>query len=236
MTDIIKDSVAVNTIEKLEYKVKKLKLIDMTLYAVRSKLIDAFARSYLVQNPYGTVLSIGAGLDTRRQRIDNKKATFIEVDELAIMSERNRLFEKDERTVQIVCEPYDKNWITKVGKVNEPVLIIAEGVLPYMTKDEAEAVFKALRFKFSRADIIFDASSTDAVTFTKAKWGIDFAEDFCELGMGINFVGAIHLEDDKAVKALPKAVQKRYDVALTLHTVKLPERILIYKFLDLLEL
>jgi O-methyltransferase involved in polyketide biosynthesis len=92
---------------------------------------------------------------------------------------------------------FDFAWIDEIQRDDhQPLLIILEGVTPYLTESEVKALLQQVRNRCSPATLIFDVLNQrsarnskrhDTVSKTDAvfQWGIDRAEDIENWGVGM---------------------------------------------------
>ena len=73
---LIRDEKAIEMMERIDYDFSKFKGVKMSQVGVciRAKLMDEQAKAFLSQYPDAVVIQLGAGLDTRYDRL--KEASF----------------------------------------------------------------------------------------------------------------------------------------------------------------
>jgi O-methyltransferase involved in polyketide biosynthesis len=187
---IIRDDKAVEIAERLDYDLNKYasgwtSQLGCTL---RIKTFDELVSEFLVQHPDALIINLGVGLCTRFARVDNGRSIWYEVDFPEVIQLRQKLMPESERQRYIASSILDFSWIDRVEVGDRKVLIIAEGVCPYLTESENKALFTALGDRFGGAEFIFDMLNTklakstkthDTVSKTNAefKFGIDRVAD-----------------------------------------------------------
>lgn len=78
---LINDPKSLEIVEALDYDFSKWRGIRSLVGAsIRARLFDEEVRLFLEAHPGGTVVEIGAGLNTRYERLDNGQAQWIEID------------------------------------------------------------------------------------------------------------------------------------------------------------
>ena len=134
--------------------------------AIRSMNMDRYISEFLNKNPNGTIICVGAGVETTFYRNDNGKATWYEIDLEEVTSLRKKVFEPNERDIILTCSMFDYNWMKEVKKSNEPYLIVASGLFYYF---EEKSVIEFLRKvkELGNVEVIFDTVSKFGMKQTK---------------------------------------------------------------------
>ena len=156
----------------------------------RTKVIDDEINKILTRNAHATIINLGAGLDTRFFRLDKGVAQWYDLDLPEVISLRRQFFSENERLHFISKSVLDDSWINKINSSpNEPVIIIAEGLLMYFPQDEVKQILNMLVTNFPKADMFFDVVHS---FFTGKKisssflWGIAKAKEIESLDENIS--------------------------------------------------
>lgn len=189
---ILYDAKAKEIVSQLDYDFNKFKAAKSTqvMMCIRGKAIDELAKRFIAQNPQSTIVEIGAGLDTRFERLDNGQLHWFDLDLPDAIAVRKHFFEETRRRHFISGSVLDSEWINQVkqNSVNTPKLFIAEGVLLYFTEEQVKTLLTTLAQNFPGSYLVFDAASPfiiknrrsyEAVKYTSAKfqWGIENIKD-----------------------------------------------------------
>jgi len=181
---IIRDAVAEKAIQRIDYDFDNLKMSKLGIRTIgfRAKLFDDWTEEYLAKNPEATVLYIGCGLDSRVFRIDPPASVeWFDVDFPEAIELRKRLFPKRTKYHMISSSVTEGAWLNKIPS-DQPILIIAEGLLYYLAEDEVKTLLKRLVNYFCEGQIMFDAFSTfylpianmiNRSTEARMKWGLN---------------------------------------------------------------
>ena len=119
---------------------------------IRTYIIDRFINELIIKDNIDTVLNLGAGLDTRPYRLNlPSKLKWIEVDYENIINLKNEKL-KDlkpncqlERKTLDLSKQLERNiFFQSVSSESKNVLILTEGVIPYLTNNDAESLAKSL--------------------------------------------------------------------------------------------
>src|SRR5688500_4885880 len=90
-SDLIHDPKAIEMVEAIDYDFARfdgsMSLIGSVL---RTRIFDRWLTRWLDAHPTGTVVEIGAGLNTRFERVDNGTARWIELDLPEVVELRRR--------------------------------------------------------------------------------------------------------------------------------------------------
>jgi O-methyltransferase involved in polyketide biosynthesis len=185
---ILYDAKAQEIVAQLDYDFQKFTAAKSTqvMMCLRGRAIDQLVQNLLVQHPQATVVEIGAGLDTRFERLDNGQLRWFDLDLSDAIAVRQQFFAETERRQFISGSALEPDWVSRVqaSRGDAPVLFIAEGVLLYFTETQVKTFLKLLADHFPGSCLIFDAASPfilrnrrsyEAVKHTAAKfqWGIE---------------------------------------------------------------
>jgi O-methyltransferase involved in polyketide biosynthesis len=199
---ILGDTFAEQAIRRIDFDFEKLHLASggaVTL-PMRAKHLDGWTREFLAANPEATVLHLGCGLDSRVFRIDPSPAVrWYDVDLPDVIELRRQLYPERPNYQMIATSVADLHWLDGIPG-DKPVMVVAEGLMQYLTWDEAVALFTRLTGQFPSGQIIFDAYSrlttnvlnlaikltslrakpTAAGSTVHLPWGVDEAHDLAK--------------------------------------------------------
>jgi len=134
---------------------------------VRTELLDQAARGFIQKHPSAVVVNIGCGLDTRFEQVDNGKIRWYDLDLPEAICIRQHFFAETDRYKMIAKSVFDDAWLGKVSVTNEPVLIIAEGILMYFTAQEVKALLNKLISEFPKAEMLLEMMTPEIVKRSK---------------------------------------------------------------------
>ncbi len=160
---ILQDEKAVELVAALDYDFDQFNHNHHSRqagYCIRAVIVDRWVRSFLRDNPDGTVVEIGAGLDTRFERLDNDRLRWFDLDLPEAMQVRQTFFEETPRRSFLSTSVLEPDWIETVAESNpSATLFVAEGVFYFLTKDEVKVLLTRLADRFPGASIVFDSQS-----------------------------------------------------------------------------
>ncbi|MDQ4059503.1 MAG: class I SAM-dependent methyltransferase [Pseudomonadota bacterium] len=100
----------------------------------RSLVLDDLLRRFLSRHPSAQVLSLGSGLSTQFERIDNGRLHWIDVDLPKVADLRQALFPPHPRRRLVHASVTDTGWTAKLGRLRGPTFVVAEGLLMYLDR------------------------------------------------------------------------------------------------------
>ncbi|KAJ8130403.1 hypothetical protein O1611_g3229 [Lasiodiplodia mahajangana] len=169
--------------------------------AVRAKTLDDWCRVFLEAHEHEpvTVLHLGCGLDLRAWRVQQscgKNVLWIDLDRSEAVNLRRRLIpdpvraEAEDRVWDyrlLGASVMDESWIKEIPK-GRPLLVIGEGLFPYLTPEEAAALLQRLVEHVPSGRVIMDTVGTILLRYhslmplfrgtgVQMKWGVDDGEE-----------------------------------------------------------
>ena len=139
---------------------QRLRVVACTL---RSAIFDELLAEFLRRHPDGTVVEIGAGLNTRFERLDNGRLHWFDLDLPDTVELRRKFFRDTERRTTLAGSVLDTEWMAPVRRSPGPYFFVAEAVLIYLKEREVRAALAQIAENFPGAGIAFDTTSRSAV-------------------------------------------------------------------------
>jgi O-methyltransferase involved in polyketide biosynthesis len=130
---------------------------------LRGALFDVWVREFLQRHPDGTVVEIGAGLNTRFERLDNGHVHWFDLDLPDIVELRREYFADSDRRTQIGASVLDPEWISAVRRSPPPHLLVAETVFVYLEEAQVKAALTQIACGLPQATLAFDTTARRAV-------------------------------------------------------------------------
>jgi O-methyltransferase involved in polyketide biosynthesis len=156
---ILGDTYAEEAVSRIDFDFDKLAVggdAAITL-PFRAKLFDDWTREFLDAHPDATVLHLGCGLDTRVFRIDPPVTVrWYDVDLADAIDLRRSLYPERPGYEMIATSVADVKWLDAVPG-DKPVLVVAEGLVQYLTVEDRDALFMRITEQFPSGEITFDA-------------------------------------------------------------------------------
>src|SRR3954454_4445012 len=133
--------------------------------ALRACTFDRVITRFLARHPGGTVLALGEGLETQFWRVDDGQGHWVGVDLPEAGAARRRILPGHPRHRQVESSVLEDAWMEQVD-ASGPVLITAQGLLMYLSRDQVHALLTRCARRFRGAQLVFDGVPrwTSAVT------------------------------------------------------------------------
>ncbi|MEV5572156.1 class I SAM-dependent methyltransferase [Spirillospora sp. NPDC052269] len=230
---ILGDHYAAEAVERIEYDFAKLKrrlhpTANQFLVALRARQLDDWCADFLARHPDATVLQLGCGLDSRMLRLDPRgDLRWFDLDIPLVIDLRRRLYPERGRYRLIGASVTDDGWLEQVP-ADRPVLIIAEGLFPYLTAAEVRRLLRRLTDHFPDGELLFDGLAPWAVWGNKLfQWSVRDGRDVERLNPRLHLAGQVPITEHRALIPL-RRYRLIYDF---LHTVPALRKSLVdYRF------
>jgi O-methyltransferase involved in polyketide biosynthesis len=129
---MIKDDKAVAMVNQIACDFSRLRMHrhDEIAVIMRMNRFDHHVRDFLTRNPEGVVVHIGCGLDTRFERVDNRRVAWFDLDMPDVISLRQKLVSKENERYHILATSvFDDDWLEEMSQYKpRPFMFVAEGV------------------------------------------------------------------------------------------------------------
>ncbi|HGA0035359.1 TPA: class I SAM-dependent methyltransferase [Streptococcus agalactiae] len=206
---ILNDQKSLAIVEQIEYDFDKFDNSEASFYATlaRIRVMDREIKKFIRENPNSHILSIGCGLDTRFERVDNGQIRWYNLDLPEVMEIRKLFFEEHERVTNIAKSALDETWTREVNPQNAPFLIVSEGVLMFLKEDVVETFLHILTNSFSQFMAQFDlcqkeminkGKQHDTVKYmdTEFQFGITDGHEIVDLDPKLKQINLINFTDE----------------------------------------
>jgi O-methyltransferase involved in polyketide biosynthesis len=100
----------------------------------RSVVLDQLLRDFLNHHPDAQVLSLGSGLSTQFERLDNGRLHWVDVDLPEVAELRHTLFPPHPRRRLVIASVTEAGWTSILGELHGPTFVVAEGLLMYLER------------------------------------------------------------------------------------------------------
>jgi O-methyltransferase involved in polyketide biosynthesis len=154
---LLRDPKAVEMVDSLDYDFSKFDgSRNLGGPVLRGMLFDGWVSEFLHENPGGTVVELGAGLNTRFERHDNGTCHWVDLDLPDSMALRRQFFEPSERRSLVAGSVTEPGWIETVRSHPAPYFFVAEAVLVYLAHPGSEEAIGFIHREFPGSKVAFD--------------------------------------------------------------------------------
>jgi O-methyltransferase involved in polyketide biosynthesis len=213
--------------------------IGCTIIATRAATFDLLTTHYLAEHPDAVVLHVGCGMDSRVFRVDPPASVqWFDVDYPDVIDLRRQLFPKQSAYHLIGTPLSDLRWLDEVPE-NRPALLLAEGVLHYLSETEVKALLNAVVAHFPGGQMIFDicnswivkrAGSNVGGTGATYKWGLDDPQDIKQLEPKLELIKEFRPGELVAFSRFPLWWRTLFHIMEFNPTLRRMERIVAYRY------
>jgi O-methyltransferase involved in polyketide biosynthesis len=162
---ILGDATADEIVRTLDYDYEQLH-IDTNLMlnaALRAKKLDEVASGFLARHPDAVGLDLGAGLDTRMARLAPPSTVdWYDVDFPAVAAARERVIPARASSHVVGADVRDADWLDAIP-TDRPAMIVADGLLGFLTQDEMVSLLNRLTSHFPSGEIVFNSYTPFAI-------------------------------------------------------------------------
>lgn len=152
---LLEDPIAVEAVEQLDYDFTEVSRRGVSWHALRVATFDAAVRRYLMTAPEGTIVALGEGLETQFWRVDNGRMHWMTVDLPPVLDLRRRVLPEESRQQSYSGSALDLGWVEQL-RPGAPVLVTAQGVLPYFEREQVHALIAAMAERLRDSSFVFD--------------------------------------------------------------------------------
>jgi O-methyltransferase involved in polyketide biosynthesis len=164
------DPRAVEVLARLHYPFDRFDVpyrgLATRLHAQRVHTVDAALRQVLAGAPDATVVALGEGFETQFWRVDNGRLRWLTLDLPEVAAVRREVLPDGPRNRTLAGSAADEEWTTQVNR-ERPVIITAQGLLPYFERDEVHRMLTAWARLLPGAWLLFDAVTADLQTIRR---------------------------------------------------------------------
>ena len=167
----IKDEIAVEIVEKLDYdfsKADKDKAMNCGVIA-RTIVLDRMVEQYLEKYANTVVINIACGLDTRCYRMNGRYLCWYNVDLPETMKIRKHFLTETGPVYQIAKSAIDDSYIDDINYHGENVLVIIEGLTMYLCEKDIKKMFSIIEKSFQNITVMVETMSPFIVKHVKEK-------------------------------------------------------------------
>ncbi|MCM3571077.1 class I SAM-dependent methyltransferase [Neobacillus mesonae] len=237
---ILNDRKAEEILHMIDYDFEKINSFGNEIMVVRAKQLDTWVQEFMKENPNASVLNLGCGLDTRISRINPPSTIqWFDVDFPEVIELRKSFFSNHEGYEMISSSVMELNWLEQIPR-NKPVMVIAEGMLEYLTEKEVKDLVNRLTSYFPAGKMAFDVMNSFAVNSGKEelkqttgaihKWSVNDLHDVDQLDSKLKRADSLSVFKSKFIHKLPLKTRLLFSAMYIFPSFRNMMRILLYKF------
>lgn len=238
---ILNDKKACELVDMIDYNFEKLNSSgNSNIMVVRAKQLDTWLERFLKIYPNANVLNLGCGLDTRVSRINpQSNVNWFDIDYPEVIKVRELFYSNRDGYKMIASSVNELNWLENIP-TNRPVMIIAEGLLEYLTADEVKLLLNRLTSYFPHGQIAFDVMNSFAIksgkeslketTGAEHKWAVDDINEVDNLNSKFKRIANLSVLGSKYTHKLSLKYRLIYAIMYFVPNFRNMIRLLLYKF------
>jgi O-methyltransferase involved in polyketide biosynthesis len=156
---ILGDAEADRLVDKLDYDFDQFHVDTNFILnvALRAKKLDQVASRFLARHPDAVGLDLGAGLDTRVLRLAPPPTVdWYDIDFPTVAATREEVLPGRANAHVIGADVRDSDWLDAIP-TGRPAVIVADGMMAFLTQDELVALWNRLVSHFPSGEIAFNS-------------------------------------------------------------------------------
>lgn len=127
------------------------------LTALRCRMMDDWVRQFISTNPTGTVVDLGAGLDSRALRITPPQDyRWFDVDLPAVTTVAADIYPELPRHRRIAASVTDDSWLEEVP-TDRPAIIVADGLYGFLDTERIRSLFARIADHLPAGELVFNS-------------------------------------------------------------------------------
>ncbi len=161
---VLGDRAPTEAVDRIDYDFARMRPSvhpwgNQFLVALRARQLDTWAADFLRRNPDAVVLHLGCGLDHRPFRLDVPSGvSWFDVDMPEVIRLRRLLYTERPGYAMIESSVTEPGWLDEIP-ADRPALIVAEGLLMYLTETEVRDLLRRLTDRFGTGELLADLLS-----------------------------------------------------------------------------
>ncbi|WP_428340065.1 class I SAM-dependent methyltransferase [Mycobacterium sp.] len=152
---ILGDTLADDIVGKIDYDFDGLGVPTSAIRqtALRAKLLDDRARTFIAEHPDAVVVDLGAGLATPMQRVAPPPTVdWYNVDLPNVIALREQVVPADEHAHSVAASVADDSWSDQIPS-DRPTMLIADGLLAFVSEQVIVNLFRHIPEHFRSGEV-----------------------------------------------------------------------------------
>jgi O-methyltransferase involved in polyketide biosynthesis len=228
---VLGDKAAAEAVDRIDYDFARMHRAaqpwgNQFLVALRATQLDSWAEAFLRRHPDAVVLHLGCGFDSRAFRLDVPPGVhWFDLDVPDVIALRRRLYTERAGYTMIGSSVTGPGWLDQIP-AEYPALIVAEGLLMYLTEPEIRDLLQRLTDRFSTGELLADLLSPWGPRFSNSrllakfstagitKWGSKDGHELAEWNPRLRLVDTSMFLDPAKVPLNPQRLIYRMVTAV----------------------
>jgi O-methyltransferase involved in polyketide biosynthesis len=176
---ILGDAEADRLVDKLDYDFDQFQVDTNFILnvALRAKKLDQVASRFVARHPDAVGLDLGAGLDTRVFRLAPPPTVdWYDIDFPTVAATREEVLPDRANAHVIGADVRDPDWLETIPN-GRPAVIVADGMMAFLTQDELVALWNRLVSHFPSGEIAFNSYTRFAIWIARHARGTKSVAD-----------------------------------------------------------
>ncbi|MBO0810590.1 MAG: class I SAM-dependent methyltransferase [Microlunatus sp.] len=197
---------------------------------LRARRLDDWTREFLAGHPDASVLHLGCGLDSRAFRLEvPETASWYDLDFPDVIEIRRRLYPERPGYRLLASSAADLGWLNEIP-ADRPVLVVAEGVLPYLTEADIRELLRGVTDRFPSGELIFDGVAGATFRMTKLfQWALADPDQLEAWNPRLKLVDVVPVFDD-ADRIPSRGYRTLFTLLNRTRAMQISMRLLRYRF------
>jgi O-methyltransferase involved in polyketide biosynthesis len=237
---ILHDKKADEILRTVDPDLSKYKGFGNSVTVLRARHFDEWIREFTGKLRNAVVLNLGCGLDTRVSRINpSSSVSWFDVDYPEVIRLRKSFYRESDNYRMLASSVTSDGWLVGIP-TGRPALIIAEGLVEYLTADEVRTLLQRLTGHFHHGQIIFDVMNSFAINAGKKKlkestgavhkWAVDDIREVDQLNPELKRMDAIPIFDSPYASELSRGLRFMINIFSVFSSYRNLMRLLRYRF------
>jgi methyltransferase (TIGR00027 family) len=149
----------------------KLPPLLLLALSLRAQYYDQMARNFRLRFPRGMIINLGAGLDTRFERLDDGKVRVVDLDLPPMIALKRQLITEHPRHELLPASVLDLAWMDTLDRYDDRrFLFLAEGLLMYLPPEQVKRMVIALANRFPGSELVAEVFHARWLRPPLGKW------------------------------------------------------------------
>jgi len=152
---ILGDTLADEIVAKIDYDFQALRVPSSAVRqtALRAKMLDDRARSFIAEHPDAVMVSLGAGLDTGMRRVEPPATVdWYNVDLPNVIALRDEVVPAHDHAHSVAASLADDGWTDQIP-ADRPTMLIADGLLAFLPEPVIVNLFRHIPEHFRSGEL-----------------------------------------------------------------------------------